>query len=172
MFLKVLHILGVKQCGDGNKMGSIYLGVVFVSFFLTVLLFAVLKRTKINNFALILIYSGLIVGYLFKVKKNIDEYDSYNEIKYSEVIKITVNNKVIKGDKSKLLFDVLKDDSFSWVNHPMKKKEYSVSVYTKGRIYSFKILDTYNQGVLVSRVDLKGKDYVTNRNDNILFFLE
>lgn len=112
-----------------------------------------------------------MLGYLFNAKKNMDEYFSYNEIEYSDVIKITINNKIIKSANTKLLFEVLKNDQFSFVNHPIKKKEYFVRVYTKKRIYNFRILDTHNQGVLVSRIDINGRDYVTNRNDNIIFFL-
>ncbi|WP_139263338.1 hypothetical protein [Chryseobacterium carnipullorum] len=53
-----------------------------------------------------------------------------------------------------------------------KEKEYFVTVYTKQRSYKFKIWDTYNQGVLVYRINKNGKEFVTNRNDKLIYYLD
>lgn len=42
--------------------------------------------------------------------------------------------------------------------------------YVENKIFRFQIWDTYNQGVLVSRVHAKGEEFVSNRNDKILLF--
>ncbi|HBV16219.1 hypothetical protein [Chryseobacterium carnipullorum] len=53
-----------------------------------------------------------------------------------------------------------------------KEKEYFVTVYTKQRSYKFKIWDTYTQGVLVCRINKNGKEFVTNRNDKLIYYLD
>ncbi|MGH1518677.1 hypothetical protein [Chryseobacterium sp. JK1] len=85
---------------------------------------------------------------------------------------ISIDNTIVNKDKYKMLFESLKDDEFSWVNHPTKKKEYFVSIFIHEKVYKFKIWDTYNQGVLIYRIDDKGKEFVTNRNDNVLRYLK
>lgn len=74
-------------------------------------------------------------------------------------------------DKCQLLFDCLKYDEFSWVNHPIKKEEYFINIFTHQKVYKFRVWNTYNQGVLIYRIDDKEKEFVTNRNDRILRFL-
>jgi hypothetical protein len=131
-----------------------------------------MKQKRINFYVLILVYFILIIGYIVTVIGDIREYYSFNEEKLSNVTNISINNHIVNKKDFKGLFEELKIDEFTWVNHPIKREEYSVKIFTNKRIYKFKILDTYNQGVLIYRINYTGKEYVTNRNDRVLFFLK
>ncbi|KMQ65431.1 hypothetical protein ACM46_05915 [Chryseobacterium angstadtii] len=152
-------------------MGSIYIGIIFVFSFLTIILIAVVKQKKINLYIPFTIYVILLMGYLIKVGYDLKEYNTYNHEVFSNVTGVVINNQTYNAEKYNQLFQELKSDEFSWVNHPIKRKEYFVSIYTKQRIYKFKIWDTYNQGVLVYRINKDGKEFVTNRNDKLIYYL-
>ncbi|PQA91073.1 hypothetical protein B0A69_18505 [Chryseobacterium shigense] len=153
-------------------MGSIYTGIIFVFFILTILLPVVVKQKKINFYIPFTIYVVLLTGYFVKVGHDFKEYNSYNHEIFSNVTGVVIDNQVVIGEKCHELFEELKFDEFTWVNHPVKRKEYFVTVYTKQRPYKFKIWDTYNQGVLVFRINKKGKEFVTNRNDQLIYYLD
>lgn len=152
-------------------MGSIYTRIIFVFIFLTILLSAVARQKKVNFYFPFIIYGILLIGYLIKVGYDLKEYNSYNQEMFSNVTGITVNNQTVNYKQYNKLFEELKSDEFTWVNHPIKKKEYWITIHTKQRIYQFKIWETYNQGVLVYRINESGKEFVTNRNDKIGYFL-
>lgn len=152
-------------------MGSIYIGIVFVFFFLTLALSAVSKQKKVKFYIPFAIYVILLMGYLINTGYDLKEYNSYNNEIFSNVTGIVVNNQTVNKKEYHQLFEELKFDEFTWVNHPIKRKEYVVSIHTKYRIYKFKIWDTYNQGVLVYRINKNGKEFVTNRNDKVLYYL-
>ncbi|MBB6370807.1 hypothetical protein [Chryseobacterium shigense] len=152
-------------------MGSIYIGIVFVFLFLTILLSALAKQKKINFYFLFIVYFLLLTGYLIKAGFDVKEYNAYNREPFSNVRGIVINNESVTIKDHDKLFEELKSDEFTWVNHPVKKQEYFISIYTKQRVYTFKIWDTYNQGVLVYRINKKGKEFVTNRNDGVGYLL-
>lgn len=153
-------------------MGSIYIGIVFVFVCLTILLVACIRQRKMNILIPAFIYAVLFLIYLSKAYADIQEYKSYNQEDFSDVTGISIDKRMIRKDQCRKLFESLKDDEFSWVNHPVKRKEYLISIFTHRKVYKFKVWDTYNQGVLISRINDKGKEFVTNRNDYIIQYLE
>jgi len=153
-------------------MGSIYIGILVVFFALTLILFAVLRQKKIKFYIPIVIYFLLLLTYLFKVSGDVKDYQSYNKEVFSSVTHISINGVTINRDKCQLIFDCLKYDEFSWVNHPIKKKEYFINIFTHQKVYKFRVWNTYNQGVLIYRINDQGKEFVTNRNDIILQYIE
>ncbi|MCT2409752.1 hypothetical protein NZD88_19545 [Chryseobacterium antibioticum] len=152
-------------------MGSIYIGIVFVFIFLTLALSAVSKQKKVKFYIPFVIYFIMLCGYLVKAGYDLKEYNSYNNEVFSNVTGIGINNQTVNKKEYDKLFEELKFDEFTWVNHPIKRKEYFVSIHTKQRMYKFKIWDTYNQGVLVFRINKNGKEFVTNRNDKVIYYL-
>ncbi|MGE6394320.1 hypothetical protein [Chryseobacterium scophthalmum] len=153
-------------------MGSIYIGILFVFFFLTLMLLAMLRQKRIKFYIPLIIYIFLLFSYLLKVSNDIKYYQSFNSENFSNVTGISINDVMIDYDKCESLFECLKYDEFSWVNHPTKKKEYIINIFTRKKVYKFRVSNTYNQGVLIYRINDKGKEFVTNRNDRILQFLE
>lgn len=79
---------------------------------------------------------------------------------------------IVNYKNRRFIFECLKYDEFTWVNHPTKKKEYFIKIFTHQKVYKFRIWNTYNEGVLIYRIDDKGREFVTNRNDKILQYLE
>ncbi|MGG5210827.1 hypothetical protein ACQWU4_18055 [Chryseobacterium sp. MIQD13] len=152
-------------------MGSIYIWAGTILFMLTMGLAILLNKTKIKPYILYALYLVLIFVFSFRIMKEIKEYNAFNQEDFSNIIKILIDDREIDKEIVKPLFEELKHDDFTWVDHPIKRKEYFINVYTHKRIYRFKIWDTYNQGVLVSRFDCDGKDFITNRNDKLLYFL-
>ncbi|KQM30435.1 hypothetical protein [Chryseobacterium sp. Leaf201] len=153
-------------------MGSIYIGIVFVFFIVTVLLIASLRFKTVKFYIPLGIYIMILFLYGLKVTANIRNYQSYNQEDFSDVTGISINNVMVNKEQYKMLFEDLKYDEFSWVNHPTKRKEYFINIFTRKKTYKFKVWDTYNQGVLISRIKDDGKEFVTNRNDRILQYLE
>ncbi|HCM32548.1 MULTISPECIES: hypothetical protein [Chryseobacterium] len=153
-------------------MGSIYIGIVVVCFIATVLLIAALRLKTVKFYIPIGIYIILLFFYSLKVSADIKNYQLYNQEDFSDVTGISINNVMVDKEQYKMLFENLKYDEFSWVNHPTKRKEYFINIFTRKKVYKFKIWDTYNQGVLISRINDDGKEFVTNRNDYILQYLK
>ncbi|QQQ29050.1 hypothetical protein [Chryseobacterium indoltheticum] len=153
-------------------MGSIYIGIVFVIFFLTLMLLAVLRQKKIKFYIPLIIYIFLLSSYILKVLGDIKDYQSFNKENFSNVTGISINDVMVEYDKYQSIFECLKYDEFTWVNHPTKKREYFINVFTHEKVYKFKIWNTFNEGVLIYRINDKGKEFVTNRNDRILQFIE
>ncbi|WP_265131038.1 hypothetical protein [Chryseobacterium oranimense] len=153
-------------------MGSIYIGIVFVCFIATVLLIAALRLKTVKFYIPIGIYIILLFFYSLKVTADIQDYQLYNREDFSDVTGISINNVLVDKEQHKMLFENLKYDEFSWVNHPIKRKEYFINIFTRKKVYKFKVWDTYNQGVLISRINDDGKEFVTNRNDYILQYLK
>ncbi|AZA77156.1 hypothetical protein EG347_06385 [Chryseobacterium sp. G0186] len=153
-------------------MGSIYIGIIFVCFIATVLLIAVLRLKTVKFYIPIGIYIIVLFFYSLKVTADIKNYQSYNREDFSDVTGISINNVMVDKEQYKMFFEGLKYDKFSWVNHPIKRKEYFINIFTRKKVYKFKVWDTHNQGVLVSRINDDGKEFVTNRNDYILQYLK
>jgi len=153
-------------------MGSIYIGIVFVCFIATVLLIAALRLKTVKFYIPLGIYIILLFFYSLKVTADIKDYQLYNREDFSDVTGISINNVLVDKEQYKMLFENLKYDEFSWVNHPIKRKEYFINIFTRKKVYKFKVWDTYNQGVLISRINDGGKEFVTNRNDYILQYLK
>ncbi|GEM_PF-2560448 len=153
-------------------MGSIYIGIVFVCFIATVLLIAALRLKTVKFYIPLGIYIILLFFYSLKVTADIKDYQLYNREDFSDVTGISINNVLVDKEQYKMLFENLKYDEFSWVNHPIKRKEYFINIFTRKKVYKFKVWDTYNQGVLISRINDDGKEFVTNRNDYILQYLK
>lgn len=153
-------------------MGSIYIGIVFVIFFLTLMLLAVLRQKKIKFYIPLIIYIFLLFSYILKVLGDIKDYQSFNKENFSNVTGISINGVMVEYDKCQSIFECLKYDEFTWVNHPTKKREYFINVFTHEKVYKFKIWNTFNEGVLIYRINDKRKEFVTNRNDRILQYIE
>jgi hypothetical protein len=108
---------------------------------------------------------------IFKVMKDVKEYNSYNQLKINEVTKIVINDKEINKTDKYLLFEELKFDKFTWANHPIVIDTDTIKVFTNVREYKFIIENTENQGLLVIRIDKNNNSYVTNMNDSLLRFM-
>lgn len=141
-------------------------------FFLTLMLLAVLRQKKIKFYIPLIIYIFLLSSYILKVLGDIKDYQSFNKENFSNVTGISINDVMVEYDKYQSIFECLKYDEFTWVNHPTKKREYFINVFTHEKVYKFKIWNTFNEGVLIYRINDKGKEFVTNRNDRILQFIE
>ena len=156
-------------------MSGLYFGLAFVITFTTMLALGILFQEKIRSVLLktliIIIYFLVNVFYFAKFVNQLNEYNKFNNEVFTDDIKITVNGQKV-NDNKKLFFETLKFDKFSWVNHPMTKNKYKVSVFTNQREYKFIIWDTHNQGVLIIRIDENGNEYVTNQNDNLKFYIK
>lgn len=157
-------------------MGGLYLNLLFVILFSSVILFAFLLNKKLKyvifKISIIIIYFIVNIMNFINFVNDVNEYDRFNKEVFSEKTKIQVNGILIDSKISEPLFTVLKLDSFSWVNHPSLKKEYEIVIFTNNSNYKFIIWDTYNQGILVKRLDSFGNEYVTNRNEGLRVFLD
>lgn len=153
-------------------MGSIYIGIIFVFFIVTLLLIACLRLKAVKFYIPVGIYFIVLFLYGLKVSVDIRDYQAYNQLDFSKVTRISINNVQVDKRQYKTLFEDLKYDEFSWVDHPIKRKEYFINILTHTKEYRFKVWDTHNQGVLISRINDDGKEYVTNRNDRILQYLQ
>ena len=111
-------------------------------------------------------------SYILKVLGDIKDYQSFNKENFSNVTGISINGVMVEYDKCQSIFECLKYDEFTWVNHPTKKREYFINVFTHEKVYKFKIWKTFNEGVLIYRINDKRKEFVTNRNDRILQYIE
>lgn len=158
-------------------MGSIFIGVCFYFAVLTTILYGIYqfldKKGKLEyfTFAFFLYLLFLMCFNYFVTYDAIVEYNSYNKLNKNEIQKITVDNEEVNQKDNILFFKELKVDEFTLVNHPDVIKTDTVVVYTKTRKYKFIIENTSNQGVLVERINKKGNNYVTNRNDRLLKFV-
>ena len=157
-------------------MGGLYLNLLFVFLFSSVILFGFLSSNKLKpvivKISIIIIYFIVNIFNFINFANDVIEYDSFNEEVFSEKTKIKINDVLVDSKISEPLFSVLKFDSFSWVNHPSIKKEYKIVIFTNNKNYKFIIWDTYNQGILVKRLNSSDNEYVTNRNDGLRIFLE
>lgn len=68
-----------------------------------------------------------------------------------------------------MVFNDLKDDFFTWGVNLKVLSEKSVDIKTNEKSYKFIVQNTSNEGVIVSRLDAKGKVYVVNRNDKLIY---
>lgn len=153
-------------------MGSIYIRIIFVFFIVTVLLIASLRLKTVKFYIPLGIYFMILFLYGLKITADIRNYQSYHQQDFSDVTGISINNVMVDKNQYKMLFEDLKYDEFSWVNHPIKRKEYFINIFTRKKVYKFKVWDTYNQGVLISRINDDGKEFVTNKNNRILQYLQ
>ncbi|MEC4003137.1 hypothetical protein OX283_000580 [Flavobacterium sp. SUN052] len=130
-----------------------------------------IKRKFKFSFIFLPIYILLIIAQISFSIIDFQEYKSFNNLVSKQIREIRINkNKVAKNNFDKL-FEELKHDNFTWVNHPIVIQKVFITVITSERKYFFLIQKTTNQGVLVSRLNQKGNDYVINRNDNLLQYI-
>lgn len=144
----------------------------------TFLAFLVIRRKLIQKekekpaSVLLVIYSFVVVMIIYGCIIDLREYNSFNNLKTNQIIGLRIGEKWTAKNNLDNIFKELKDDEFTWVNHPNVTQRDTITVFTKERKYLFLIKNTSNQGVLVSRINQMGSDYVINRNDNLLAFME
>ena len=130
------------------------------------------KENVLLEYILFSVFSLIIILLISFSVIDYQEYKSFNNLQANQIIEVKIDGKVIAKKNFDKLFDELKYDEFSWVNHPIVIRKYAITILTKKRKYLFLIEDTSNQGVLVSRINQKGNDYVINRNDYLLQYIE
>lgn len=159
------------------------MGNILIIFFVTLIILTTLlyssyqilnKNDKLEFFIIpfSLYLISLISFNYFVTYRNITEYKSFNNLDIKDVEIIYINKKNIVKDGMIILFNELKNDQFSWVNHPVIINSDTILVKTKSRDFKFIIQNTSNQGVLIMRINKEEKDYVINRNDNLFKLIE
>lgn len=146
--------------------------IVFITPLFIVLLRLCIKRQKEKLKKVVVVFYLLImaIGVYMAIGDTI-KYYSFNNLSENDIDVITVNGKAIALEKKNLLLTELKDDEFTWVNHPIITENYEIMVYTKKEDFKFRITNTSNQGVLVRRIS-GHKEYVINRNDRIISIIK
>ena len=130
------------------------------------------KENVVLEYILFSVFSLVIIFIISFSIIDYQEYDSFNNLQAKQIIDIKIDGKMVAKKNIGKLFEELKYDEFTWVNHPQVTQKNTITIFTKKRKYRFLIEVTSNQGVLVKRVNQKGSDYVINRNDYLLQYLE
>lgn len=132
----------------------------------------VIKRKFRFSFVILPLYIVLIVTEISFSIIDFKEYNSFNNIQATQVTGIKVSQKIVSENDFNNLMTELKHDEFTWVNHPNVTQKDTLTVFTKDREYLFLIENTSNQGVLVSRINRNGNEYITNKNNYLLQYIE
>jgi uncharacterized membrane protein (DUF485 family) len=158
-------------------MESIILSLIFkicITFGVLIALRSYLLKYELKKYFIfgIGLFCVIWIIYTISVFEDIKEYNSFNSVKLNEINKILINDKTATEKNKKALYNQLKIDYLTLLNHPHVVKSDTIKVYTNSRIYKFIIEDTSNQGVLVSRINKEGNIYMINRNDILLTLIE
>jgi hypothetical protein len=130
------------------------------------------KAKPLLKYIFLSIFSVIIIVLICLPVIDFQEYRSFNNLQAQQVLKVKIGNRIVAKKNFGKLFEELKYDEFTWVNHPRVIQKDTITIFTKKRKYLFLIKNTSNQGVLVSRINQNGSDYVTNRNDYLLQYIE
>ena len=140
--------------------------------FLVIRSFLIQKEKPLLEYALFAVFSLVIIILISFSIIDFQEYKSFNNLQADQVSGIKIDGKIVAKKNFDKLFEELKYDKFTWANHPRVIQKYKITIFTKKRKYNFLIENTSNQGVLVRRINQKGNDYVINRNDYLLQYIE
>jgi hypothetical protein len=130
------------------------------------------KEKPLLEYGLFSVFSLTIIALISFSLLDYQEYQSFNNLEAKQIREIKIDGKLVDQKRFDKLFEELKYDEFTWVNHPSVSQKYTIAIRTKKRKYLFLIESTSNQGVLVTRINQRGSDYITNRNDFLLQYLQ
>jgi glucan phosphoethanolaminetransferase (alkaline phosphatase superfamily) len=129
------------------------------------------KKLRFVN-VLLVFYILTLIAIISLFIIDFKEYNSFNKIELESIKEIYVSGKQLSKKDFNGLIKELKQDEFTWVNHPNVTKKDTITILTIERKYLFSVEITSNQGILINRINENGKGYVTNRNDKLLDFIK
>lgn len=157
-------------------MEGLYSKYIFLILWLTIAFVGVKKEASIEKRGYLKLFNriAVLVAMLCAVLAccDLSQYWCYNNTKFTLVSSVEINGRQLTKKQQKQLFSEIKQDEFTWVNHPIVTRADTVKVLTQDDIFIFTIKHTTNEGVLVSRAVNEHSDYVTNRNDQLGMLIE
>jgi hypothetical protein len=146
-----------------------FLIVLVFSLIVYLVFFYKLLILKNKNYIKILkiIYAIFVCYWIYNLINKTLSYNTFNDIDYQDVKKIIICDKIVDEKDKYDLFNDLKKDEFTSVEHPLDIRELYIIVVTNNRNFKFKIRKTSNIGILVNRIDINDDENYTNLNNKL-----